>query len=35
MQLVTSELLNPCLFTHLVVKDVQLYIEVILMTKIF
>jgi hypothetical protein len=24
MQLVTSELLNPCCFTHLIAKDVQL-----------
>jgi hypothetical protein len=35
MQLMTSELLNPCHFTHLVAKDVQLQSLVVLMTKIF
>jgi hypothetical protein len=34
MHLVTSELLNPCCFTHLVTKDIQLQSLVILTTKI-
>jgi hypothetical protein len=34
MQLMTSELLNPCRFTHLVTRDVQLQNLVILTTKI-
>jgi hypothetical protein len=34
MQLVTSELLNPCHFTHLMVEDVELQSPVVLMTKI-
>jgi hypothetical protein len=35
MHLMTSELLNPCCFTHLVTKDIQLQSLVILTTKIF
>jgi hypothetical protein len=35
MQLLISELLNPCRFTHLVTKDDQLQNPVILMTRIF
>ncbi len=34
MQLVTNELLNPCCFTHLVTKDIQLQNPIVLMIKI-
>jgi hypothetical protein len=34
MQLVINELLNPCHFTHLVARDVQLQTLVVLMTRI-
>jgi len=34
MQLVTSKLLNPCHFTHLVARDVQLQSPVVLMIRI-
>jgi hypothetical protein len=35
MRLMTSQLLNPCCFTHLVISDVQLQSLVVLMTKVF
>jgi hypothetical protein len=35
MQLVTSELLNRCQFTHLVTRDIQLQSPIILTSKIF
>jgi hypothetical protein len=35
MQLVISELLNPCRFTHLVARDVQLQNLVVLTTRTF
>jgi hypothetical protein len=35
MQLVTSELLNPCHFTHLIAWDVQLQSRIVLRTRIF
>jgi hypothetical protein len=35
MQLVISELLNPCCFTHLVIRDVKLQSLVVLTIKIF
>jgi hypothetical protein len=35
MQLVFSELLNSCRFTHLVVRDVQLQNSIVLMIKVF
>jgi hypothetical protein len=34
MQLVINELLNPCRFTHLVAKDVQLQSPILLMIRI-
>jgi len=34
MWLATNELLNPCRFTHLVVRDVQLQSPIILMIRI-
>jgi hypothetical protein len=34
MQLVTNELLNPCHFTHLVMRDVQLRNPIILTIRI-
>jgi hypothetical protein len=34
MQLVINELLNPCHFTHLITRDIQLQNLIILMTKI-
>jgi hypothetical protein len=34
MQLVTSELVNPCHLTHLITTDVQLQNAIVLMTKI-
>jgi hypothetical protein len=35
MQLMINELLNPCHFTHLVAKDVQLKSPIILTIKFF
>jgi len=34
MQLMINQLLNPCCFTHLVARDVQLQSLVVLMTRI-
>jgi len=34
MQLVISELLNPCRFTHLVARDIQLQNSIVLMIKV-
>jgi hypothetical protein len=35
MRLVTNELLNPCHFTHLITKDVQMQSLVVLTIRIF